>query len=443
MKEIIRRKGKWLIGAMYSLKYCIIFLVRPEYLRSMSYRGLYFIGFFSKKLFYKVKSKIIVIDEEKLHDLSKINIGFITYSPSMWTMDSLYNKFLSNDNYNVELIVARFNMPSNEAIDSTFEQAKVYFKNELHYNFITPNDDKFDIDKYDILFYCTPFDFCDEIVNARNIKQRTLICYSCYSYMLAEKIDKLDLPIYMIAWKLFCDSKYYKKLLEKKSRIYSNNAYYCGFAKMDAFYQKKPECLNSKKMIIVAPHHSLTDDRTKFSTFDVNYRYLISLVDKYKEFTDWVLKPHPLLKAQSVKAGLFENENKYDEYIKEWNSRENAQVIENGEYVELFLKSDAMITDSVSFIAEYQFTGKPLLLLQSGRQKYNEFGEKIENIVYKCSGDDFKSIEEFVNMVINGQDPQKKIRANFFEQELDYYKENGKIATEFMYTEIDKYISKF
>ena len=75
--------------------------------------------------------------------------------------------------------------------------------------------------------------------------------------------------------------------------------------------------------------------------------------------TSWVFRPHPMLRAGAVQQGVFKSEEEYDNYLEMWNELPNAQVIEGGMYVDIFETSDAMILDSVSFLAEYLYMHKP------------------------------------------------------------------------------------
>ena len=123
----------------------------------------------------------------------------------------------------------------------------------------------------------------------------------------------------------------------------------------------------------------------------------------------------------------------YDEYINSWNSLDNAEAIFDGNYIDIFKQSDAMITDSVSFLAEYQFTGKPLLLLESGKQLYNDFGNELLKILYRCKPDDSKAIEAFIDKVLDEKDSMKDIRKKFFNDHLNYYDRFGKLANDNIY----------
>lgn len=59
------------------------------------------------------------------------------------------------------------------------------------------------------------------------------------------------------------------------------------------------------------------------------------------------------MKYKAIRADIFENEEEWEKYINSWKSLKNAYVMEEGDYKDLFLYSDAMILDSISFLAEY------------------------------------------------------------------------------------------
>ena len=72
-------------------------------------------------------------------------------------------------------------------------------------------------------------------------------------------------------------------------------------------------------------------------------------------------KPHPILKPKLYKHALWGKE-RTDAYYHCWETMENTQL-EMSDYIDLFMTSDAMIFDSVSFMTEYLYTKKPALFL--------------------------------------------------------------------------------
>ena len=258
--------------------------------------------------------------------------------------------------------------------------------------------------------------------------------------MLSDNNNKTNLWMYHFSYAYYTDSNFYKNKIEN-SKHYTGNAKYLGFPKMDQYFTAKCNRKSKLKTIIYAPHHSVNYKENKSSTFELNYKKMLELAQKYNRDTYWIYKPHPLLRSNSVVAGLFDDGEEYDKYEQEWDKLDNAEVVTTGDYYSIFKGSDAMITDSVSFLAEYQFTHKPLLLLESGKEQYNEFGDNVVEILYKCSGNDFNYIDGFIKDVISDRDQMLRKRKKFFREYLDYMKD-GKTANCKIYEDILRFTGK-
>lgn len=195
---------------------------------------------------------------------------------------------------------------------------------------------------------------------------------------------------------------------------------------------------NAKK-IIWAPHHTIAmlDNSLNYSTFQCNYKFMYEFAKAHPE-TSWVVKPHPRLSYAAVVSKLFPSVKAYEEYLQKWNDLPNAQVFTGGYYQEIFATSDGMIHDSLSFIAEYQYTHKPMIfLLNNPFEEFTELGKKILNVSYLVDGKNFKHIADAVQKIfIEGNDPLKEARQKVFDEELNYYRINGMSASEFIYKNI-------
>ena len=407
--------------------------------RNFSYGDLLNLSYFSKKDYLKLKNRIIEENKKRIYSRSKCKVGFVVYTTSMWSVDGLFRLMSDDKKFEPSVIV----VPFADATQSTYQETKSFFIRK-GYNIETSENYPFDVTKFDVIIYTNPYVAIDEYVNILNLRLDKLVSYVSYSYMLSDNLEKLDLPVYQLSWKYFCDSNFYKNLIETKSRIYSGNAVFCGYPKMDAYYsdnEKKSDFPPPKKIVIYAPHQSVNRGDKRYATFDSNGWYLLYLAEKYRDLIYWIVKPHPLLRTHSVKAGLFLNEEAYNDYLKKWEETGSARVVENGDYFDLFKESDAMVTDSVSFLAEYQFTGKPLLLLESGKQTYNAFGNSIRQILYKCSGNNYYEIECFLNNVLNEKDPMKEIRSGFFQKELSCGDRANQLACHNIYKIFKKELS--
>ncbi len=392
---------------------------------------------YSIKKYHGVKKYIESQNVEALKKKDIINFGFVVYTSTMWNTDELYHLLDNNDRFKVGIIVAHCEMADEKASELEYVNTLLYFRNRGYrvYELCDVND----IKEYDILFYLSPFKFRENKINLVHLPTCISVLHTSYSYMLSGNMEKLNLWMYHLSMLYFTDSKFYKKKLENVS-VYSGNAIYCGFPKMDQYYNSISHRFTSKKVIIYAPHHSVSYKKYKSATFESNYLEFLRLAEEFSDTTYWIYKPHPILKSNSVKAGIFKNTDEYDEYEEKWKALDNARVENSGDYFALFKASDAMITDSVSFLAEYQFTNKPLLLLESGEEVYNEFGNDILRILYKCPGNDIRGIKEFIHNVIEGKDDMKDIRMSFFEDNLQYM-HDGISANKKIFNEIEKIVT--
>lgn len=130
-----------------------------------------------------------------------------------------------------------------------------------------------------------------------------------------------------------------------------------------------PSPIGGKPIVIYAPHYSFDhpchSKGIMISTFAITGNPILDYAKKHSEF-DWVFKPHPHLYQELIKSGFMDQEET-DKYYESW--RRIGTVCDSGEYMPVFRRSYAMITDCGSFLSEYGATGKPIIHLVSARNK--------------------------------------------------------------------------
>ena len=107
----------------------------------------------------------------------------------------------------------------------------------------------------------------------------------------------------------------------------------------------------------------------------------------------------------------------------------------------MFLTSDAMILDCLSFIAEYTATGKPALFTIGSKSRVllNELGKEIYEYLYHAQDTLKRDICHFIeDVVIAGNDVKKEGRIEFINENLR--SPNHKTAAENVYDNICSYI---
>lgn len=142
---------------------------------------------------------------------------------------------------------------------------------------------------------------------------------------------------------------------------------------------------------------------------------MLEMARKYRDHIQIAFKPHPLLRNKLIDLW---GKEKTDEYYSKWKGSENT-CVQEGEYVDLFKTSDAMIHDSSSFIGEYLYVNKPVLRTVKDKldmTAHNKFGVECIKRHYLAYSE--QDIEDFIKNVINGIDPLKESRTQFLNDVL-------------------------
>lgn len=195
-----------------------------------------------------------------------------------------------------------------------------------------------------------------------------------------------------------------------------------------------------KKRIIWAPHHTIETEKNphNYSNFLAYHQFFLDLADRYAGQVIFSFKPHPLLKPKLKNLPEW-GEERTERYFKTWESRPNCQLDE-GLYFDLFVTSDAMIHDSISFLVEYISTGKPSLymiiddLVLTG---FSALGREIINAHYQSRTQE--AVIAFIEQVVTGgDDPLRPEREKLLRRYLQ--PPNGVSASENIMNEIRRIV---
>jgi hypothetical protein len=64
-------------------------------------------------------------------------------------------------------------------------------------------------------------------------------------------------------------------------------------------------------------------------------------------------------------------------------------------------------------------------------QTFNNLGEELIQGCYRAKGEDYTSIEQFIeDVILGGKDSMEEKRLQIFQENLDYVKNNGCLASE-------------
>lgn len=392
---------------------------------------------FSKRLLnrFKVLYKIPKYQKktlEKLKGKKKVRCVFLTLFNNNWKYDKLYQIMLKDDRFEPFILVCPVVNYGRENMIKRIDDCFSYFKAK-GYNPIKSynegNDTYIDLIRDlnpDIIFYTNPYKgLIDDRYYIDKFPQ-TLTVYVPYSMQENKEDDAFyNLDFHNRLWRYYTISDLHKQYSRRLARNKGRNVFVTGYPGIeyliDKDYKPSADCWKIKsdkfKKIIWAPHHTLeAAGNVNYSTFLQYCDFMLKMVKKYKDQVQWVFKPHPLL---INKLYLLWGKEKTDEYYSKWANSENTNYVD-GDYIDLFLTSDAIIHDSGSFLAEYLYTGKPAMRpMKKGvklEDTYSSFGLSCINNYYKAY--DEQDIDNFIKMVITGEDPMKKQRTKFVKDVL-------------------------
>ena len=363
----------------------------------------------------------------KLRRKDQINVVFIAMSLSMWRYQDLYDAISRQPRFKASIVI----MPN---IRFVAEQQKKDIDELIHYlsskkcNFVVVNySSSENVIKElhpDILFYPQPY--------LKNFEQKydhysfrfRLLCYYPYAFWMSKGRWSYDQPLHNYAWKLFYPTELHRKDAQECTLNGGRNIEIVGYPNADKFLSGSYRNVwksqgKSKKRVIWAPHYTIKPSYVTQSNFLWMADLMLDIAEKYADEIQFVFKPHPILFTELCRYEGW-GEERTRRYYAQWESRSNTQI-ERGEFIDLFMTSDAMIHDSGSFCVEYHYSGKPVMYIaQNFEEQVTEKGEFGQLAMRKhYVGQNEQDIIRFVeDVVLRGNDPMKAEREEFVKQYL-------------------------
>ena len=365
----------------------------------------------------------------KVRKKQRINVAFFVINRAVWKYDYLYRIMLEHPRFNPFIVVCPIVNHGKDHMLSIMDNTYTFFKNKGYKTIKTYDENtntylnvrkELDID---IIAYTNPYKglIHDKYYISKFLDKLTI--YVSYFFRSSTDQGYTKQPLINLVWTFFVESEFHKEYNRPHIPIRSKNAVVTGYLGADVFLEKRDiEGFDWKikeghlKKIIWAPHDSILDtDKPHFSCFFLYSDFMIEIAKKYCDKVQFVFKPHPLLRPKLVTLW---GKKAVDSYYNKWANMPNTNFVD-GEYIDLFLSSDAMIHDCDSFITEYMYTRKPVMRTEYGynlEDEFHEFTLKCLDAYYHAYSKE--DIIAFVESVIDGNDPKKGEREKYFENYL-------------------------
>lgn len=356
----------------------------------------------------------------KMRKKEHIDVLFVLSEVSMWKTENLYLKMLSHPRLTPHLLaVGDCIKPDSYMEVMDYCRSKGYPCGIL-------NKGESIQSKYspDIIFYQQAYEGYIDDSLFYNSNRDSLFCFVNYCFRNTLNEKTVNLYLLNIAWKVFSENDTCTKEVSRFMRNHGVNLYNTGLPIMDIFTQPKENFPNrwkensiGRKRIIYSPHHSiLPEDRLAWGSILEYGDFILQLARKYKKETQWIFKPHPFLKAKLFTVWGVE---RTEAYYNSWNTMENTQMVD-GDYIDIFKHSDAMIHDCGSFMIEYIYSHNPVMYLFSSRPQKDVDINKMsaEALKLHYSAHSALDIENFLQNVIEGKDVLREDRETYYKTEL-------------------------
>lgn len=444
-------------NVLYQLYKIKIWLLSIYYIftHDGTYMGLYrYKDVFGSLKYVKIRKQIFDKAVKKLQKKKNKSIRIIMVSPTEWCTTDIYNYFY-NQNIDTAVVISPFFHGTDSSIKKAYDLCRESCKAKSfrYIDAYDPNGWTLKVGKPsslygDIMLYTNPWmSSYPEELKITNLPLSLITCYIPYGFMLmkAEQHQFNQISHNMFTY-IYCESKSHYQMFQDYCDIGNTHVEFSGHPKMDCYM--RPHNIVEQALwkgtaqnpditkIIYSPHWNFADGH---ATFLSNGIQILEYAETHPNTTSWIYKPHPLLEKQLISTGAMTSVQ-YREYLNRWEKLPNAKIYLSGDYGDLFLSSDCIINDSISFIAEYMYTHKPMLLLTNGTARFNSFGEECIKHVYTCNAKEFDLIVQFIENAKNGIDIKKKDREQFFNDHLNYHHENGTLASDYIISRISHMI---
>ena len=376
----------------------------------------------------------------------EVNVTFLVASLPMWRFQSVFDRLRKDDRFKLSIAILPFTSFSDVQRKTSVQELTAHFES-IGASIIdlskTEHPGKLLREQVnpDIIFYPQPYNHLYQNDMDSEFFMDKLLCYIPYGMLTIEDPWTFRSFFCNIAWRMFVGEDIL--CLDTKSILFNGgkNIRITGEAMADVFAGEdfqdvwKPQS-KEKKKVIWAPHFSIVqNDMLTRDSFSWLHQEMLDIAEQYQERIQFAFKPHPRLFTELCNHPSW-GKAQAEEYYSRWKNGPNTQL-ETGPYVALFKGSDAMIHDSGSFTAEYQFTGKPALFttrdMRKSEKNLNAIGLAALHVHYpgRCREDIISFLD---NVVLKGEDPMLPERLAFGKKYLTT--PGGKDVAENIYNDL-------
>jgi hypothetical protein len=186
--------------------------------------------------------------------------------------------------------------------------------------------------------------------------------------------------LHQVASLVFTQDKFVKEAYKSTERG-DSYVHFTGSPKIDGLFREAEQGKASWPIkgdgfrVVWAPHHSYSPHWLNFGVFSKVKDDMLAFA-KTNSDIQIVLRPHPFLWGTLTDRKVLPV-SEVEGWRSAWDELPNTFVDEDGSYAELFLATDTLVTDGISFLGEYPLiTKKPTIFFENeGHWPFTAIGE--------------------------------------------------------------------
>lgn len=406
-------------------------------------KGLWFNLALRDRAYKKIKERI-----KRKDCKDPIKVIFFVMDIKMWKYETLFKRLKENNIFNPVIIPYPL-LWNSKTEQKKAEQDIVNYCKTNNFNYLIG----YNIDsgeyipakdlKADFVCFTQPYNNYPYFWKLERFYKNALIFYYPYGlhidFLNSKNISVFyNLLTHSVAWKLFYNTQNGFETFKKNFCTHGKNYSFVGNILHDRIknnIENKSlwkDSAHNLKRIIWAPHHTIIKGETiPFATFMTYCEEMKNLAAEYRDKIEFAFRPHPLLRQ---KLNDIWGKEKTDSYYEFWSNGPNT-FLSTDDYFELFISSDAMIHDCVTFMMDYLLVNKPVMFLNK-----NKMSEIIDGLTLDChrmhySGNNITDVRNFIeNVIMGNKDTLKEKRTEFIK--YNFINDNSDSPTELMYKEM-------
>lgn len=367
---------------------------------------------------YKHKKAIKSIRKAKKNN-QPLKVAFMMVDTPYWKNEPLFKAMMEDERFLPTFWILDYPYASSEEIRAEMKAKCITYaqKNNFPYFVDLSLPELRKAFKPHYLFVVFPYD--DHIPFETNELKYELPCYIPYCYSIMCLPQAYNGKKIRYFHRFYLESDYIQKEVRKYMLNKAHNTRVTGLPMSEWLINYKVNRIDRKKRIIWAPHWTVDYNPNRAYTISNFLRIandMVTLTKKYKNEIFFIFKPHPLLKRQ-LSSNKQWGKEKTDNYYRAWSEGTNTSL-EEGNYEDVFARSDAMIHDSGSFILEYLLMDKPCMYVQLPGNQTKFYRSTQQALECYQKGSTAQDIENFIKDVLEGKDPLSETRHKFIHSYL-------------------------